>query len=72
MINIRENLTLKACRYIADIKAAEIASDVGVSVNTLYKWESGELHPNGEQMARIVHCFANRGYAIDVNDINFF
>ena len=39
MVRIRDNLTLKACRIIADIKAEDMAADVGITVDTLYKWE---------------------------------
>lgn len=72
MVNISENLTLKACRMVARIRAAELAKSVGVSQSTLYRWEKGESHPTGDQMAGIVHCFAEHGYLVDINDINFF
>ena len=41
MVNIRDHITLKACRIIADIKAEEIADTAGVGVDTIYKWEKG-------------------------------
>ena len=72
MINIRDNLTLKACRIIADIKAEEIANAAGVGVDTLYKWERGKSYPTAPQMVKIIKLFASKGYVIDVNDINFF
>ena len=72
MINIRDNITLKACRIIADIKAEEIADAVGVGVDTLYKWERGKSYPTAPQMVKIINLFAERGYLIDLNDINFF
>lgn len=72
MVNIRDNLTLKACRIIADMKAEEMANYVGVTVDTLYKWEKGITHPNAPQMVKIIKCFANKGYCVDINDINFF
>ena len=72
MVNIRDNLTLKACRIIADIKAEEIANVAGVGVDTLYKGERGKSHPTAPQMVKIIKLFAEKGYIIDVNDINFF
>ena len=72
MVNIRDNLTLKACRIIASIKAEEMASRVGVSVDTLYKWEKGKSAPSAPQLIKIIKCFADKGYYVDINDINFF
>ena len=72
MVNIRDNITLKACRVIADIKAEEIADAAGVGVDTLYKWEKGKSHPTAPQMVKIIKLFATKGYLLDVNDIKFF
>lgn len=72
MVNIRENLTLRACRIIANIKAEEIAKAAGVGVDTLYKWEKGRSFPNAPQMVKIIECFAKNGYVVDMSDINFF
>lgn len=72
MVNIRDNLTLKACRIIAKIKAEDLADAVGVNVDTVYKWERGGSFPNAPQMVEIIKCFADKGYYVDINDINFF
>lgn len=72
MVNIRDNLTLKTCRLIANVKAEELAESVGVTVDTIYKWEKGRSFPNAPQMVKILKCFANKGYIVDINDINFF
>ena len=72
MVNIRDCLTLKACRIIAKIKAEDMASFVGVTVDTLYKWEKHKSFPNLPQMRRITECFAERGYLVNMNEINFF
>ena len=72
MVNIRDNLTLKACRIIANIKAEDMADCVGVTVDTLYKWEKGKSFPNAPQMVRIIRCFANKGYAVGIDEIKFF
>lgn len=72
MVNIRDNLTLKACRIIANIRAEDMANYVGITVDTLYKWEKGKSFPNLPQMRMIVQCFAENGYAVDMNEIKFF
>ena len=72
MVNIRDCLTLKACRIIAGIKAEELADAVGVNVETLYKWERVESFPNGPQMVAYIQCFAKNGYIVDLANINFF
>lgn len=72
MVNIRDNLTLKACRIIANIKAEDMAADVGIAVDTLYKWEKGKSYPNAPQMLAIIKCFEKRGYNVDIGDIKFF
>ena len=72
MINIRDNLTLKSCRIIANIKAEELAEAAGVAVDTLYKWERGKSFPNAPQMIRMIKCFREKGYILDMNDLNFF
>ena len=72
MLKIRDNLTLKACRIIANIKAEEMAEAAGVTVDTLYKWEKGKSFPNVPQMVNIIKCFAKKGYAVEIDDINFF
>lgn len=72
MIKLRENLTLKSCRVIAGIRAEEIAKAAGVSVDTLYKWEKGRSFPNAPQMVKIIRCFEEKGYDLDVKEINFF
>lgn len=72
MVNIRDCLTLKACRIIADIKAEELASAAGVTVDTIYKWENGRSFPNAPQMVKILKCFASKGYIVDMADIKFF
>lgn len=72
MLNIRDNLTLKACRVIANVDAKELADAVGVTVDTIYKWEKSRSYPNAPQLVKIMEFFAEKGYAVDVNDIKFF
>lgn len=72
MVNIRDNLTLKACRIIANIKADEIADVVGVTVDTLYKWEKGRSFPSAPQLMKIIDYFASKGYYVEISDLKFF
>ena len=72
MVNMRDCLTLKACRIIADAEAKELADAVGVTVDTIYKWEKSRSYPNEPQLVKIINFFAQKGYALDVNDIKFF
>ena len=72
VVRIRDSLTLKACRIIANVQADEMAAYVGVTVDTLYKWEKGKSFPNAPQMIKIIQCFADKGYAVDLKEINFF
>ena len=72
MVNIRDSLTLKACRIIANLKADEIATAAGVTVDTVYKWEKGKSFPTAPQMVSILELFAEKGYIVDMSDINFF
>ena len=72
MVNIRDNLTLRACRIIANINAEEMADAVGIAVDTLYKWEKGKSFPNAPQTKKIINFFAEKGYVVNLSDINFF
>ena len=72
MVKIRDSLTLKACRIIANIDAKDMADYVGVTVDTLYKWEKGRSFPNAPQMVKIIQFFEIKGYSVDIGEINFF
>ena len=69
MVNIRDSLTLRACRIIADIKIEEMANAVGVTVDTFYKWEKNKSYPNAVQIVKIIDCFAEKGYKVNIDDI---
>lgn len=71
MVNIRNSLTLKGIRITAKVKAKELAAAVGVTVDTIYKWENARSHPNAPQMIKILNFYAEKGYIVDVNDIIF-
>jgi DNA-binding XRE family transcriptional regulator len=72
MVKIRDSLTLKACRIIANIDAKDLADYAGVTVDTLYKWEKGKSFPNAPQMVKIIKFFESKGYSVDIGEINFF
>lgn len=72
MVRMCENLTLKACRIIANVEAKELADAVGVTVDTIYKWEKSRSFPNAPQLTKIVNFYATKGYLISADEINFF
>lgn len=72
MVNIRDCLTLKACRVIANIKANELGQAVGVTDDTIYKWEKGKSSPTMTQMKKIQKCFADKGFYLNTDDIEFY
>ncbi len=71
MVKIRDSLTLKACRVIAQIEAKDLATAVGVTVDTIYKWEKGRSHPTAPQLVKIIKYFAEKGYIVEIDDIIF-
>ena len=71
MVNIRNSLTLKGIRIMTKVKAQEIAAAVGVTADTIYKWENSKSHPTAPQMLKILNFYASKGYIVDVNDIIF-
>lgn len=72
MASFPYKLTLKACRAIANIKAEELASAVGVTVDTLYKWENGKSYPTAPQMVKYLECLAQKGFVFELSEIKFF
>ena len=41
MNSISGIITLKACRYNADLSAEELAKKLGITSTTVYNWENG-------------------------------
>lgn len=64
-------LSLKACRINVGASAADIAGAVGVSVKTVYSWESGRTSPTIAQIPKILDFFQSRNFEIGVNNIRF-
>ena len=71
MVNIRDCLTLKACRVITNTEAKDLAAVVGVTVDTIYKWEKGRSFPTAPQTVKIIKFFADKGYIVEIDDIIF-
>ena len=71
MVNIRNNLTLKGIRITTKVKAQELADILGVTVDTVYKWENAKSYPSAPHMVKILNFYASKGYIVDINDIIF-
>jgi DNA-binding XRE family transcriptional regulator len=64
-------LTLKACRINVKATARELGASVGVTEDTIYKWESGKTTPKVAQLKKILMFFADRGFNVTLDDIIF-
>lgn len=64
-------LTLKACRVNVGASAKEMATEIGVTEDTVYNWESGKYAPRAKQMIKILRFFADRGFPVTLENINF-
>ena len=71
MVQIRNCLTLKACRVIAGVEVKEIASYLGVVKDTIYSWEKGRTLPDVTQIKKIIDFYAEKGYIVNMDDIIF-
>lgn len=64
-------VSLKACRINVKATAKELGAAVGVTEDTIYKWESGKTTPKIPQLKKILAFFANRGFNVTLDDIIF-
>lgn len=64
-------LTLKACRVNVNASVKETAKAVGVTEDSVYKWESGVCAPKLRHVLKLVEFFNSRGFNVTLNDINF-
>jgi DNA-binding XRE family transcriptional regulator len=64
-------ITLKACRTNVRATAREMAEAVGVTEETIYNWECGKYSPRAKQIVKILQFFADRGFPIALENINF-
>ena len=46
-------VTLEACRVNTGMTQTEFAEKIGVSPNTVYKWEKGKTEPTLSQLRKI-------------------
>lgn len=47
-----ERITIKAARVIAGLTQAELAEKMGISRDTVTKWECGKMGMNGKNLQR--------------------
>lgn len=59
-------MTLRACRINAGLTREEAAEKVGVSPDTITRWEAGKSYPTVPQIQKIENA-----YGVTYNDINF-
>lgn len=66
-------LTLRACRVIAKASVKELAAAIGVTEDTVYKWESGKCTPKVTHAQKVVEFFNSKdnNLNISLNDVDF-
>ena len=64
-------LTLKACRVNVNATAKELAEYVGVSEDSIYKWENFKCSPSGKHVAKALEFFALKGCPVQIDQIKF-
>jgi DNA-binding XRE family transcriptional regulator len=64
-------ISLKACRINVKASVKEEAKAIGVSEDTVYKWESGKCSPRLGHAQKLVSFFDSKGFKISIDDINF-
>lgn len=64
-------LTLKACRINVKATAKELGAAVGVTEDTIYKWENGKTSPKIFQVNRMIKYFIQKGFDVTIDDIIF-
>ncbi len=64
-------LSLKACRVNVKASVKEEAKAVGVSEDTVYKWEVGKCAPRLRHAQKLIAFYNSKGFNIALDDINF-
>lgn len=64
-------ITLKACRTNIGMTAKAMGEIVGVTPDTIYKWERGASAPTAPQMAKMLEIYASKGFVVGLSDIIF-
>lgn len=59
-------LTLQAARINAGLKQTDVARELGVTPETISRWEQGKSFPNVPQISKL-----ERLYKVTYADINF-
>lgn len=60
------NISLKAARVNKKLTQKEAAKLLGISNNTLSKWENGKAFPSARRIVRITEV-----YGVKYDDLNF-
>lgn len=63
--------TLKACRVNVGASAREMAEYVGVSEDSIYKWEGFKCAPNSKHIIKVLEFFALKGCPVQIDQIKF-
>ena len=50
---------LRALRILAEMDANEVADELGVTPNTVYRWERGEIDPNRSQLRQLLKLYSD-------------
>lgn len=48
---------MKAERARSGMSAEEVAKEIGVNRNSVFRWESGEAEPTAENLEKLVHLY---------------
>lgn len=64
-------ITLKACRTNIGMTAKAMGEIVGVTPDTIYKWERGASAPTAPQMQKLLKLYESKGFVVELNDIIF-
>ncbi len=64
-------VSLKACRTNIKMTAKEMGEFLGVTPDTIYKWERGASAPTAPQMQKLLALYESKGFVVGLNDIIF-
>lgn len=64
-------ISLKACRINVKATAKELGAVVGVTEDTIYKWENGKTSPKIYQVNQMIQYFTQKGFDVTIDDIIF-
>jgi DNA-binding XRE family transcriptional regulator len=64
-------ISLKACRVNVKASVKEEARAIGVSEDTVYKWEGGRCAPRLGHAQKLIAFYNSKGFNVSLDDINF-